>query len=368
MALEVLQQIAEQLADLPERLAAVLGEGKDGDLSSLMADAEALASLEVDSGLPQPVTVVNWPDWLKNPPIQQAEPSHTERDSQSLLPATQQMGALAEEGTIPLAAPPVAWLEEAETPVAAPAPDTAIDADTQVAPLLAGSGGASAVPDSRPHTSMEGLFDYQFNQLPDTAPGLSGRGSAFDEEEAPIGSSDTGAEFEFDRLPPATGTDSGDDTGLEHPPPAAGTTQSAAFDDTPPVGAPAPETPGAGGTDWTKMVTLLERIATAVESMQRGNASGAAAPDPGGSGGRRGSSRMAAWTEQHARDFDAEEGFPNASPSVNVSSVAGLSGASSIDRGFGSGYRKRTSATSGGQRQRQTSPADAKVFNEPGGH
>lgn len=122
-----------------------------------------------------------------------------------------------------------------------------------------------------------------------------------------------------------------------------------------PVGGPAPEGPGQGSA-FDRMVQLLERIAAAVEAGGAeggGREAGAAPLEYGGGGDSSG------W---HSIDVDADERYPTASPSVNVSSLAGLRGAGGW--GFGSAYRERGPLGKGGRQG--LSPAARSNFLEPG--
>ncbi len=330
MVLEVLQQIADALADLPERLAALMEEepGREDRENDARAREERSARWEkLERGERVPTGFGS--EWALG-----------EGGVAQLLPAAAR--DLPDESASP--AKVSSWPDSKEVsglpalPAALPVP---LEEQQPISPV------ASWGDERAEEVALSGAVpvdDFAEMESPPRAKWL--------------------AEEEIPHALPVEQTTLNQEGPLLSPGAAA---VAADFESFQPVGGPAQETPGAGGSDMSRMVALLERIAVAVESLQRSGGTNGAVPDSEGGGQGGYGRRMASWAQQQARDFDAEEDFPAGSPSVNVSSQAGLSGASSVARGMGSGYRKRTSRTSAGQRQ-QTSPAAAKVFTEPGGH
>lgn len=288
--LGLLEEIADSLVDLPERLAEVLDVRGAFDVAPL--DSSALVGLA--------------------PPL--PPPFDFGPEGAGPLPAPHAAAGESEPTAPTIAAPVTLWPEEAASPLLAPG---AIE-EPLVPPTALRAPSPAWTEEPAPAVAPPGAIEDLFEGIASPAEIRAGAGD-FEDKDTALGGPDTAAELEPAQL----------------------------------VGGPAAERPGEGGGELARMVTLLERIAGAVEALGQKGSAGGPIPDrdePKGYG-----SRMAAWTAQHARDFDAEENFPTASPSVNVSSVGGLAGASSEDRGYGSGYRK-------------TALARAKVFDEPGGH
>ncbi len=317
--IELLEESAQLLADLPEALALLL-EGDQGRLGLEDPVGGADASIRNEgarvSPIPLPVLVVNWPD-DPEPPLAGAASLVPVEPTPPALPAQQQL----------------LWPDAAEESLAAEWRDDLPELLPWKGKLL--KELASRETFLEPGQSLEVPAEEEPAPVPPLAAHTARRaGTAADLQTEPIEEEDL-----FSDLPSFTKILSG---------------ETGAFEGEPVVGAPAGDSPGEGGSELSRMVSLLERIAAAVEGLKGGGLGNRPIPDtqPG--------SHLAQWQARQETaggfDPDADEDFSESSPSFDTSSLSGgLGGASSVNRGFGSRYNKSKLGRS-------------KHFDEPGGH
>ncbi len=307
--IEQLDAMVALLGDLPERLATVLGNIDQS------RETPAIRDVSVSASAPTPLPTAKEP----------ASPATTDPVAVPVTPTPAVSLPAAFPSPIrdvpPSLAIPLPAVREVPSSVTTPLPSVRVPAETELAPL----------------PTVRQPADTQSSE-PAAPPALA------DRTDRPV--RDTSPPIPVAPAAPA-------------PLPIASVREVEGRNQAQPVGGPAPDRPGSGG-GLAKVVQLLEKILKALEGTVQSVGAGRG---PGASPLSRRQNTVS-FDMGRVKDIDAEEGFPAASPSVNVSSLGGLRGAGGY--GMGSRYSNRSSLLSSGRYQRP-SRAQSDSFLEPGG-